>query len=111
MQRPSIDEPIAQQASGLAAVIAAAEARAAAGDAVDLAGLATLIDQLASRTASADAESRRKARASLMALLAGASSLVDTLDRQSDELRGQLVTMRRGRTAGRAYRSSASLQR
>ena len=111
MHRPSIERPIAEQASGLAAVIAAAEARAAAGDTVDLAGLAALIDEVTSRAASANPETRRVAKAALVALLEGASSLVDTLDRRSDELRGELVALGRGRAAGRAYRSSARLQR
>ena len=111
MQPHSTQPPIAEQASGLAAVISAAETRAAAGGTVDLAGLAALIDEVTSRAASANPETRRRARASLVALLEGASSLVDTLDRRSTELRGQLVALRRGQAAGRAYRSSAHLQR
>ncbi len=111
VQDHSIDWPIVDQAHGLAAVIAAAEARAQAGDSIDLAGLTGLIDELTAKAAAADADSRRAARASLLALLQGAASLVDTLDRRTGEARGQLVQLRRGQTAGRAYRSSSRLPR
>ena len=107
----SPDLPIAEQAAGLAAIIAAAENRAAAGDSVDLASLALLIDEVTTKVASSDPQARQAAQASLLALLEGASSLVDTLDRRTGELRGQLVDLRHGRDAGRAYRTSSRLQR
>lgn len=107
----SFDQPIAEQASGLAAAIAAAETRANAGDDIDLATLARSIDEVTSRTASADPEARRAAKAALLALLAGAVSLVDALDQRADQMRGQLTSMRRGHAAGRAYGRSSRLPR
>jgi hypothetical protein len=107
---PDTEGPMADEIAGLAAAIAAAEARAAAGGTVDLASLTILLDNLTARTAAAGVESRTAARDALLALLEGATSLVDTLDRQATALRGQMHGLRRGRTAGRAYRTSAQLR-
>ena len=95
--------PMADEIAGLTAAIAAAEARAAAGGEVDLGSLALLLDAVTARTASASPETRAAARAALLALLEGATSLVDTLDRRTEELRGQMHGLRRNRAAGRAY--------
>jgi hypothetical protein len=108
---PEPDGPMIDEIAGLAATIAAAEARAAAGGTVDLAGLTVLLDRVTERAAAAGTESRTAARGALLALLEGAASLVDTLDRQATELRGQMHGLRRGRAAGRAYRTSAQLRR
>jgi hypothetical protein len=110
-RQSSTDAPMAEEISSLAATIAAAEARAAAGNQVDLAALALLIDDLTSRAASASPDARLAARTALLALLEGAASLVDTLDRRSGEMRSQLHGLRRGHAAGRAYGASSRLRR
>ena len=100
---PHARGPMNDEIAGLTAAFAAAEARAAAGGNVDLASLALLLDAVTARTAGASQESRLAARSALLALLEGASSLVDTLDRRTEEMRDQMRGLRRGRAAGRAY--------